>query len=224
MDIATFCKTGTAVFSIVNRKLTNYKALKALEALASGEKDLNSICNDHSEIFRFSLLIDALEKSSTYRKANLLKDLYLALDADEKNEKTDDLFYEIFAILGELSDREVHLLYLLDRYYSEDIIHKSSDTQYSKYFELITYGLDGGTDSDSFYYFAAELLQVNVEFLPALMKRLLRSGLITESDFDMQAKFQQYKHTVFYTEIKSRLILAMENSYRGSDRLTSVDI
>ncbi len=224
MDIVTFWKTGTAVFSIVNRKLTNYKALKALEALASGEKDLNSICNDHSEIFRFSLLIDALEKSSTYRKANLLKDLYLALDADEKNEKTDDLFYEIFAILGELSDREVHLLYLLDRYYSEDIIHKSSDTQYSKYFELITYGLDGGTDSDSFYYFAAELLQVNVEFLPTLMKRLLRSGLITESDFDMQAKFQQYKHTVFYTEIKSRLILAMENSYTGSDRLTSVDI
>lgn len=91
-EVAIYFKATAKLASIVNSSFINYKAEKALIEMAKGKRDLNEICNSHSEMFRFSLFIDSLNKASTYKKANILKDLYLAFDSEDKNENNDDLF------------------------------------------------------------------------------------------------------------------------------------
>ncbi|HBC3597845.1 hypothetical protein [Vibrio parahaemolyticus] len=226
MELMTVFKGATTALSIINSKLTNRKADRALIELANGQKSIKEICNDSNEVFRFTQLIDSLNRASTYAKANVLKDLYLAFDTDEKNEESDDFFFETFSILGELSDREIHILYLLERYHQENIKNKRSDAQYSKYFESITeegFGV-GGSLSDSFYYFAADKLGLEAKFLTGLMKRLERSGLIIQTGIDANARFQEYTHTDLYREIKTRLVIAMENTYGNGEKLTSAEI
>lgn len=223
MEYAALFRGSVKALSIVNSTFRNYKAEKALIEAAEGKRNLTDVCNDHSELFRLSLFIDSLNKASTYKKANILKDLYLAFDAEEKNEKIDDIFFEIFSILGELSDREIHLLYLLERYYSESIKDKRVDPKYSKYFQEITdegFG-QGGALSDSFYYYVSDSLGIPPEIVSGLMKRLERSGLIEPSGLDGNARYQEYRHTALYSEMKTRMIVAMENSYGGSLKLNS---
>ncbi|HHC6557923.1 TPA: hypothetical protein ACN36H_004472 [Vibrio parahaemolyticus] len=226
MELMTILKGATIALGIVNSKLTNRKADQAIIDLASGKKDVNEVGKDSNEIFRFTLLVDSLNKASTYAKANVLKDLYLAFDADVKNDETDDFFFETFSILGELSDREIHILYLLERYHLENIIDKHTDPRYAKYFEEITdegFGM-GGTPSDSFYYFAADHLGLETKYLIGLMKRLERSGLIVPTGIDGNAKFQEYSHTELYREIKTRLIIAMESTYGQTKKLTAAEL
>lgn len=223
MEYATIFRASAKVLAIVNSSFRNYKVERALIEAAEGKRDLADICNDHSELFRFSLFIESLNKASSYRKANVLKDLYLAFDVEEKNEKIDDLFFEIFSILGELSDREINLLYLLECYYSENIKDKRDDPKYSKYFRKITnkgFG-QGGALSDSFYYYTSCKLDIPPEIVSGLMKRLERSGLIEPSVLDGNARYQEYRHTALYSEIKTRMIVAMENSYGGNQNLNS---
>jgi hypothetical protein len=223
MSALTVFKVALPVYNIIKTRFTNYKVEKALIELANGKKNINEICNNHSEVFRFTTLIDSLNKSSTYSKANVLKDLYLTFDGSDNTDEVDDLFFEIFSILGELSDREIRLLYLLERYHSEDIQNKRSVEKYAKYFEEITdegFGI-GGDLSDSFYYFVSDKMNIKPDYIVGLMKRLERSGLIITTVMNGNAKFQEYEHSVLYAEIKTRLIIAMESSYGSSDTLTS---
>ena len=226
MDSITLFKGAATALNIIKIRLTNRKADKVLNDLASGKKDINEIGMDSHEVYRFTLLIESLNKASTYAKANVLKDLYLAFDADEKSEESDDFFFEVFSILGELSDREIHILYLLEVYHSERIADRRSDAKYSKYFkEMESEGLGfGGSSSDSFYYFAAEKLGLDSKYLTGLMKRLERSGLIISEVFDGNARFKSYVHTELYREIKTRLVMAMENAYGSSERVTSAEL
>lgn len=214
------------VLNLVTKAFTNYKVESALVKLAQGKKDINEICNDHSEIYRFTMLIDSLNKASTLKKANVLKDLYLSFEGADKTDESDDLFYEILSILSELSDREIRLIYLLERFDMEDIQNKKDNTNYSKYFlEITEEGCGvGGDKSDSFYYFVSDQMEIDPVIISGLMKRLERSGLIVEAGINGNAKFQKYQHTALYKEIKSRLILAMENSYGAENSLTSDDI
>lgn len=122
-----------------------------------------------------------------------------------------------------MSGREIHLLDLLEYYYSENIKNKRNDEKYSKYFLEIT-GEDfgrGGASSDSFYHYVSEKLNIPSEILSGLMKRLERSGLIEASVLDENARYQGYRHTALYGEIKTRIIVAMENSYGGNEQLGS---
>ncbi|WP_039798919.1 hypothetical protein, partial [Aliivibrio logei] len=222
MEALTAIKAGTPLINMIKSSFTNAKVEKALVEFAKGKKNINEICNDNSEIFRFKLFLDSLNKASTYEKANVLKDLYLSFDDGEKSDVSDDLFFEIFSILGELSDREIRLLYLLERYYSEDIKNKKNDEKYSKYFLGITddgFG-DGGDSSDSFYYLVSEEMKIEPVLVSGLMVRLERSGLIARTGYNGNAKYQEYTHTILYQEIKSRLIHAMENSYGGHMKMT----
>lgn len=226
MDLITLFKVSATALNIIDSRLTNRKADMALIDLASGKKDVNEIGRDSHEIYRFTLLVESLNKASTYAKANVLKNLYLAFDGDNKSEKDDDFFFEILSILSELSDREIHILYLLEVYYSEHIADRCSDVKYSRYFKDITSeGLGfGGSPSDSFYYFAAEKLGLDSKYLTGLMKRLERSGLIVLKGGDLHAKFPIYVHTELYREIKTRLIMAMEGTYGDVEKITSAQL
>lgn len=223
MEYITFFKASAKATSIISSSFRNYRAENALIEAAKGKKNIADICLEHSDLFRFSLFIDSLNKASTYKKANVLKDLYLAFDTEEKNEKNDDIFFEIFSILGELSDREINLLYLLEYYHSEKIKDKRDDPKYSKYFQKITDEefVPEGASSDSFYYYVSENMDISPEIISGLMKRLERSGLIEPSILDANAKYQEYRHTALYSEIKTRMIIAMENSYGGNQKLNS---
>lgn len=226
MDILTLYKVAAPAYNIIKSKFTNYKVEKALIELANGKKDIKEICNDNSDIFRFTTLIDSLNKASTYAKANVLKNLYLSFDGENKSEEIDDLFFEVFSILGELSDRELRLLYLLDRYHLENIKSKRGNARYSKFFEKITdEGLGfGGDVSDSFYYFVSDSMGIEPDYISGLMKRLERSGLIEPAESNGNAQYQEYVHTALYRDIKTRLIVAMESSYGENGTLTSDDI
>lgn len=225
MELTTILKGATMALNIAKIQLTNRKAEKAIRDLACGKKDLKEVGKDSHEIFRFTLLVDSLNKASTYEKANVLKDLYLAFDTEEKNDDTDDFFFETFSILGELSNREIHILYLLERYHQENIKDKRSDARYTQYFEEITDEGLGGRPSDSLYYFVSHHLGIETKYLTGLMKRLERSGLIDESTaIDYNAKFKEYSHTELYREIKTRLIIAMENTYGQTDKVTAAEL
>jgi hypothetical protein len=226
MDILTLYKVAAPAYNIIKSKFTNYKVEKVLIELANGKRDIKEICNNNSEIFRFTTLIDSLNKASTYAKANVLKDLYLSFDGENKSDEVDDLFFEVFSILGELSDREMHLLYLLERYHLKDIKNKRGNALYSKFFEKITdegFGI-GGDVSDSFYYFVSDKMGIEPDNISGLMKRLERSGLIESTGYNGNAKYQEYAHTALYRGIKTRLIVAMESSYGDNGTLTSDDI
>lgn len=97
--LAVSFRAGLVALDIIKKGLTNRKAEKALIDLANGKKDIREIGNDNSEIYRFTLLIDSLNRASTYAKANVLKELYLAFDGDDKAEPNDDLFFEVLSIL-----------------------------------------------------------------------------------------------------------------------------
>ncbi|GGI98788.1 hypothetical protein GCM10007978_40730 [Shewanella hanedai] len=226
MDALIALKIANPVINLIKNTFTNCKVESALVELAQGKKNINEICNNHSDIYRFRMLIDSLNKASTLKKANVLKDLYLSFEGEDKTDESDDLFYEILSILGELSEREIRIIYLLELFYNEDIQNKKDDEKYSKYFLEITdegFG-EGGDKSDSFYYFVSEKMEIKPVIIFGLMKRLERSGLIVTTGINGNAKFQEYRHTALYNEIKSRLILAMENSYGEENTLTSDDI
>ncbi len=204
----------------------NRRVAKVLKDLESGEVSLENIINDENEIYKFTIFLDSLNKASTYAKANVLKDLYLSFNKkNDKEESNDDLFFEFFSILGELSDREVQLLYLLDLYYIDDIKKKPKDPNFSEYFKNISEReFDGGSNSDSFYYYVSDKMKIEPSIVSGLMCRLQRSGLIESTGIDGNANFQEYRFTALYSEIKTRLFMAMENTYNESLRITASNI
>lgn len=117
-------------------------------------------------------------------------------------------------------------MYLLERYVLEDIKNKKDDEKYSKHFEKIPGGGAGfgGDLSDSYYYFVSDKLDISPDYVAGLMKRLERSGLILPTGINANAEWQEYAHTILYSEIKTRLIFAMESSYGNGEKLTSDDI
>lgn len=222
----------TLVFPILKYVYEYHKGKytkRILEELSNGILNKTEALKN-SEIYKFCLFQDSLERASTYEKANLLKTLYLSLNNEETASCSDDLFFEIFSILGELSDREIKLLYLLEIYSNNKMKDKSSDNEkYGKYFVLMAQNKSNETfgdvaTSDVFYYFAAEKIKSEPKIVEGLMKRLERTGLITPTGLDCNALFQEYRHTALYSEIRSRIILAMESCYNENLLLTSSDI
>lgn len=217
---SSLIKPSISLLKIIQSKFTNYKVKQVLDDLAKGHKNIEEACKDNSELFRFTTYIESLNKSATYEKANLLTSLYMSMDNDDN--LLDDVFFEIFSILGELSDREIRLLYLLEYYYRIDLKNKKSVPEFSEYFKDIEEaGYSGGASSDSFYYFVSSRLNINPDIISGLMKRLERSGLIQISGLDASARYQEYIHTALYNQIKYRIILALESSYSDSLKLTA---
>ena len=203
---------GTKLASLGYGYFKNKRVEKVLNELANGGLSLEDVINDEEEIYRFTLFIDSLNKASTQAKADVLKNLYLSFQ-NEQGELNDDVFYEVFSIIGELSDREIHLLYHLENYHLQNIKNRLREHKFEKYFaQVIKYGSES---SDSFYYYVAEKLKIEPELASGLMRRLERTGLIEIQVADANSRFQEYEHTVLYKAIKSRIMFAIENSYVG---------
>ena len=208
---------------IIHDHLKNNKAKAVMEALANGKKAKDDLSESDGEVFRFYLLVDAMNKASTYEKINMLKDAYLAFQAEP--EEQDDLYFEILSILGDLSDREIRLLHLLDIYQQNQIESFVGSDAYNDLLSKVnaSRGSFLGDDTDIFYYFASRQLSMTAELASALMRRLERSGLIEPTGINANACFQEYRHTELYKEIKSRLFYAMDSMF-CQDRLTKENI
>ncbi|RKF18840.1 hypothetical protein DBZ36_10650 [Alginatibacterium sediminis] len=204
--------TSFAIKHGINLYLT-HRTQKTLEKLADGGITIEEAFRSDSQIFRFNLFVESLKKASTDAKANLLKNLYLQCYKEQETESNDDVYYEIFSILGELSDRELRILSLLHQYKDLKIQSKHNDPLYSKYFEhLSTDGLrmPDGTVSDVFYYYASDQLGITAEVLAGLVQRISRTGLLEVTGMDANSSFQEYRFSALYETIRSRLVLEME--------------
>ena len=167
-----------------------------------------------SQIFRFNLFAESLKKASTDAKANLLKNLYLQCSREQETESNDDAYYEIFSILGELSDRELRILALLHQYKDLKIMSKCNDPQYSKYFEHLSdegMRFQTGTVADVLYYYIADNIGLSAEVTAGLVQQISRTGLLEITGMDANSNFQEYHFTALYETIRERLVLEMES-------------
>jgi hypothetical protein len=187
---------------------------KVLEKLAEGGITIEEAFRSDSQIFRFNLFAESLKKASTDAKANLLKNLYVQCYSEDETESNDDAYYEIFSILGELSDRELRILALFNRYQDLKIVSKRSDPEYSKYFEHLSeegMRMSSGTVADVIYYYIANNIGISAEVTAGLVQRISRTGLLEVTGMDSNSHFQEYRFTALYNTIRTRLVLEMES-------------
>lgn len=204
---------STAVKHGINLYLSR-RTKRTLEKLAAGGITLEEAFRSDSQIFRFNLFVESLKKASTDAKANLLKNLYLQCFHEDETEQNDDAYYEIFSILGELSDRELRILALLHQYKDLNIESKRNDERYSKYFEhLSSEGLrmPEGAPADAFYYFVADKVGLTAEVVAGLVQRISRTGLLETDGIDANSNFQKYRFSALYNTIRERLVLDIES-------------
>lgn len=196
---------------------------RILRELEEGGISIEDALRAEGDIFKVTTLIDALNKASTYEKANLLKDVYLFFEENfSNNDRYDDIFFETLSILSELSDREIRLIGLLDYFYQNDIENNPDHELYKKYFSLVKENSSwGGSPFDTFYFIASEKLGVSPDIISGMMSRLTRSGLLKSSGMDGNALYQRYILSALYDEIRTRIIMSMETSYGNSLKLSS---
>lgn len=192
----------------------SHRTMRTLDKLAAGGITLEEAFRSDSQIFRFNLFAESLKKASTDAKANLLKNLYLKCFHEDETEQNDDVYYEIFSILGELSDRELRVLALLHNYKDLNIESKRNDERYSKYFYHLSsegFEMPKGTDCDAFYYFVADKVGLTAEVVVGLVQRISRTGLLETDGIDSKSCFQKYRFSALYNTIRERLVLDIES-------------
>lgn len=170
---------------------------------------LEEALRSDSSIYRFNLFLDALCRASTREKAEALKRVYLAFDGDPRKSgvEFDDVYFEIIGILGELSDREINLLFLIDKYYKLKTKENDGKSGFSA-------NQDGSIINVSYFYsHLGSVVGVTPGVARGLIKRLERTGLIETDGVNSNPYFQEYRPSDLYKEVMRDIYYAIESSY-----------